>query len=108
MKHRRPGLGRATHLVAVVVGELAAMLLVRPALLRVVLRRVLDLVLGHRDVDLLLVGVDPLDGAGRDHDLATEDPGPVSTTAAALPTSCVDSSIFPIEPSRASTSKSAS
>ena len=40
----------------------------------VVVGRVLDLILGHRDVDLLVVTVDPLDDPGGDHALLAEDP----------------------------------
>ena len=39
-------------------------------------RGVLDLVLGHPDVDKLGVGVDPLDHAGGDQALLAEDPRP--------------------------------
>ena len=42
----------------------------------VVVRSVLDLVLGHADVDLLVGRVDPLDDAGRNQALLAEDPEP--------------------------------
>src|SRR5687767_2798187 len=66
------GLARAA--LAVVLAESAPVLVVSPTASRIELRRVLDLVLRHADEHLGVLDVDPLDGPGRDHDLAAEDP----------------------------------
>src|SRR5215207_8140892 len=70
-----PDQGR--HRAGRLVAELAVVLAPAvPVGVLVELRGALDLVLAAGDVDLPVVAVEPADGAGGQHHLAAEDPGP--------------------------------